>query len=593
MEPKLLVTKASKLLLLTLTVMTPLPPLAPSLLPKPLWKTYPKRKGRSWVKGVCSAALFREALERLCPRADQNPSCRPSQARGELAAASRPPSSPLGWRWRRRGEVGRGGVRGSYLWLQSQPVACIPPTRNATWEPASPLETVWAERRSRRQSAEERYYQKWSVEGARGVFSNFLLVLFLVCELKKEEMSRSQDEPPHELENQFILRLPMEHASTVRKMVHSGSSSMKNKLKIDLFFLRVHWEDVNLNFFYFSSADTRRAVVEVDNVSLAAKLVDLPCVIGSLKTLDRKTFYKTADVSQMLVCTAGAALHSSSEEPVTSTDLKAIRKTEKQRQKKYTWKHGITPPLKNVRRRRFRKTTKKLPDFKQIEEMDLSEEKAIPAKHRVLNDITGIPSFPSLVQHIESPDVEKEVKRLLCSDAEAVSARWEVIADGDTKEIECQGSIPSYAIASGMSGYKQGPTLPEYYVLQEMRNDSSNNTEDDEEEEDYNEEEEEDYYDEDMERELQARFIEYGQYEAKEGTSSMVMEIQKHTQYTEKKLNEIQRRAQRQEELIRKVENLTLKNHLQSVLEQLKLQEEEKTEQLNYLQEKLNYFLKK
>ncbi|XP_043752324.1 transcription initiation factor TFIID subunit 7-like isoform X2 [Cervus elaphus] len=367
---------------------------------------------------------------------------------------------------------------------------------------------------------------------------------------QEKEMSRSQDEPPHELENQFILRLPMEHASTVRKMVHSGSSSMKNKLKIDLF------------------SDTRRAVVEVDNVSLAAKLVDLPCVIGSLKTLDRKTFYKTADVSQMLVCTAGAALHSSSEEPVTSTDLKAIRKTEKQRQKKYTWKHGITPPLKNVRRRRFRKTTKKLPDFKQIEEMDLSE-------------------------HIESPDVEKEVKRLLCSDAEAVSARWEVIADGDTKEIECQGSIPSYAIASGMSGYKQGPTLPEYYVLQEMRNDSSNNTEDDEEEEDYNEEEEEDYYDEDMERELQARFIEYGQYEAKEGTSSMVMEIQKHTQYTEKKLNEIQRRAQRQEELIRKVENLTLKNHLQSVLEQLKLQEEEKTEQLNYLQEKLNYFLKK
>lgn len=63
--------------------------------------------------------------------------------------------------------------------------------------------------------------------------------------------------------------------------------------------LRVHWEDVNLNFFYFSLADARRAVVEVDNVSLAAKLVDLPCVIGSLKTLDKKSFYKTADVSQV------------------------------------------------------------------------------------------------------------------------------------------------------------------------------------------------------------------------------------------------------------------------------------------------------
>ncbi|XP_061265204.1 transcription initiation factor TFIID subunit 7-like isoform X2 [Bos javanicus] len=301
-------------------------------------------------------------------------------------------------------------------------------------------------------------------------------------ELEKKEMSSSQDEPPHELENQFILRLPMEHASTVRKMVHSGSSSMKNKLKIDLF------------------SDTRHAVVEVDNVSLAAKLVDLPCVIGSLKTLDRKSFYKTADVSQMLVCTADADVQPSPEEPVTSTDPKAIRKAEKQRKKKYTWKHGITPPLRNVRKRKFRKTIKKVADFKQIEEMDLPV-------------------------HIESPEVEKEVKRLLCSDAEAVNARWEVIAEDETKEIESQGSIPGYAIASGMSDYKQRHTLPEYYVLQEMRNDSSNNTEEDdkdeEEEEDYDDEEEEDYYDEDMERELQTRFTEYDQYEAKEGTSSM------------------------------------------------------------------------
>uniref|UniRef100_A0A452ENH2 TATA-box binding protein associated factor 7 like n=1 Tax=Capra hircus TaxID=9925 RepID=A0A452ENH2_CAPHI len=300
----------------------------------------------------------------------------------------------------------------------------------------------------------------------------------------------------------------------------------------------------------------------------------------------------------MLVCTADAEVPSSPEEPITSTDPKAIRKAEKRRKKKYTWKHGITPPLKNVRKRRFRKTTKKVTDIKQIEEIELPEEKAIPAEHRVLSDI-GIPSFPTVAQHIESPDVEKEVKRLLCSDAEAINARWEVIAEDETKEIESQGSIPSYAIASGMSDYKQGHILPEYYMLQEMRNDSSNNTEEDdkeeeeEEEEDYYDEEEEDYYDEDIERELKAGFTEYDQCEAKEGTSSMVMDIQKYTQYTEKKLHEIQRKAQRQKELISKVENLTLKNHLQSVLEQLKLQEEEKTEQLIYLQEKLNYFLKK
>lgn len=54
-----------------------------------------------------------------------------------------------------------------------------------------------------------------------------------------------------------------------------------------------------------------------------------------------------------------------------------------------------------------------------------------------------------------------------------------------------------------------------------MHNDSSNNTERDEEEDCDDEEEEEGYYDKHMERELQARFIEYGHYEAKEGNSSM------------------------------------------------------------------------
>lgn len=45
----------------------------------------------------------------------------------------------------------------------------------------------------------------------------------------------------------------------------------------------------------------------MDRVPLAAKLVDLPCIIESLKTIDKKTFYKTADICQvgavLLSCT--------------------------------------------------------------------------------------------------------------------------------------------------------------------------------------------------------------------------------------------------------------------------------------------------
>ncbi|XP_039729934.1 transcription initiation factor TFIID subunit 7-like [Pteropus medius] len=378
------------------------------------------------------------------------------------------------------------------------------------------------------------------------------------------EMSKSQHEPPYELENQFILRLPPEHASTVREMVHSGSAAIKDKLKINL------------------SPDGRHAVVEVEDVSLNAKLVDLPCVIGSLKTIDNKTFYKTADISQMLVCTTDGDLRSSPEEQVTSTDIKVIGENEKERQKKYVWKHGITPPLKNVRKKRFRKTTKKEVDFNQVEEVSFTE-------------------------YIDSPDVEKEVKRLLCSDAEAVSARWEVIAEGESKEIESHGSIPD------ASGYKQGHSSSvEYDMFREKLSDSSSSDDededdddesddddgddDDEEEEDDTDdedEEEEDYYEENLQRELQAKLIGSAQYEAKEGASSIVMEIQKQIHYLEKKLREVQCRAQRQKELIMKVENLTLKTHLYSVLEQLKLEEKQKNEQIISLQEKLKYFLKK
>nr|KAF6360763.1 TATA-box binding protein associated factor 7 like [Myotis myotis] len=411
----------------------------------------------------------------------------------------------------------------------------------------------------------------------------------------RQEMSKHQHEAPYEIENQFIWRLPPEHAATVREIIQSGSVAMKDKLKIDL------------------SSDGRHAAVEVKDVSLTAKVVDLPCVIGSLKTLDNKMFYKTADISQMLVCTADGDLHSSPEEAVTSTDLKVIKKKEKERQKKYAWKHGITPPLKNVRKKRFRKTRRKLVDFKQVKEVSFTE-------------------------CTDSPDPEKEVKRLLRSDAEAVSVRWEVIAEGETKEIESKGSVPSFEMSPGTSGYKRGDSSPEYHMLRRILNDSSNSSDDeeeknkyqdedeDEDEEEEEEEEEDDdddddddeefyyddeneeaeqYYEENMERELQAKLIEFGQCKTKEGISLIVVEIRKHIHYMEKKIQEIQCRAQRQKNLIKKVENLTLKihnalftqfvfqNHLYSVLEQLELQKKQKNEQIISLQEKLKFFLEK
>ncbi|XP_021506933.1 transcription initiation factor TFIID subunit 7 [Meriones unguiculatus] len=341
-------------------------------------------------------------------------------------------------------------------------------------------------------------------------------------------MSKSKDDAPHELESQFIIRFPPEYAATVRRAVQSGHVNLKDRLTIEL------------------HPDGRHGIVRVDRVPLASKLVDLPCVMESLKTIDKKTFYKTADICQMLVSTVDGDLYPPVEEPVATADPKASKKKDKDKEKKFVWNHGITLPLKNVRKRRFRKTAKK--------------------------------------KYIESPDVEKEVKRLLSTDAEAVSTRWEIIAEDETKETENQGLDIS---SPGMSGRRQGHDSLEHDELREIFNDLSSSSED---EEDVNIIDTE----EDLERQLQDKLNESDeQPQENKGTNQLVMGIQKQIDNMKGKLQETQDRAKRQEDLIMKVENLALKNRFQAVLDELKQKEDREKEQLSSLQEELESLLEK
>ncbi|KAJ8933038.1 hypothetical protein NQ314_014278 [Rhamnusium bicolor] len=111
----------------------------------------------------------------------------------------------------------------------------------------------------------------------------------------------------------------------------------------------------------------RHGEVRIDHWLMTAKVVDLPTIVESLKTIDGKGFYKTADICQMLIC--------KEDDDQTITDEDSPQKKKKDKvEKKYLWPHGITPPTKNVRKRRFRKTLKK--------------------------------------KYVEAPEIEKEVKRL-------------------------------------------------------------------------------------------------------------------------------------------------------------------------------------
>nr|KAG5686542.1 hypothetical protein BaRGS_001543 [Batillaria attramentaria] len=168
----------------------------------------------------------------------------------------------------------------------------------------------------------------------------------------------------------------------LRQDVQSGSITLKDKLSIEL------------------DPDMRHGHVRYDNYIFNAKLMDMPCIIESLKTVDKKTFYKTADISQMLVC--------STDEDVNVEETESPKKKDKDR--RYLCNQGITPPLKNVRKRRFRKTLKK--------------------------------------KYMDQPELEKEVRRLFRYDAEAIDVKWEVLAE-DEKPLSDADQTSGHVEASG------------------------------------------------------------------------------------------------------------------------------------------------
>ncbi|KRX25796.1 Innexin unc-9 [Trichinella nelsoni] len=166
---------------------------------------------------------------------------------------------------------------------------------------------------------------------------------------------KEEDQPP-EIESDFILRLPSEEAEQLNKLLEEDNVEKQLKIFVDV--------------------DTHTAEIKLCDKKLKGRLVDLPCVVELQKTLDKKNFYKVTDVSQMVIC------EKSDDESKQRNSLNDDKKCEK----RFQWPHGITPPMKNVRRRRFRKTLRK--------------------------------------KYMDAPEIERELKILLRSDLECASVKY-------------------------------------------------------------------------------------------------------------------------------------------------------------------------
>uniref|UniRef100_A0A8R7PU31 TAFII55 protein conserved region domain-containing protein n=1 Tax=Triticum urartu TaxID=4572 RepID=A0A8R7PU31_TRIUA len=164
------------------------------------------------------------------------------------------------------------------------------------------------------------------------------------------------------MDEQFILRVPPSVAEQIERLMNesaAGSSSNPDDASLDLSF----------------SEDGRSGTFMIGNQRFPASLLDLPTVVESYKTYDDSFLVKTADIGQvkvkiyvyiLLICRPHN--HFKLEQMIM------VREEDDPAPEGVEYKHGLTPPMRDARRRRFRR------------EPDLSAELV----HRVEKDLISI-----------------------------------------------------------------------------------------------------------------------------------------------------------------------------------------------------------
>ncbi|XP_019416674.1 PREDICTED: transcription initiation factor TFIID subunit 7 isoform X1 [Lupinus angustifolius] len=142
------------------------------------------------------------------------------------------------------------------------------------------------------------------------------------------------------MEEQFILRVPPSVAERIEHLLNNNnnnsdapSSSSEDNKSLDLSF----------------SEDGRSGSFLIGNERFAASLLDLPCVVESFKTYDDSSLIKTADIAQMIM----------------------VRESGDPAPDVIEYRHGLTPPMRDARKRRFRREPDLNPELVSRVEKDL------------------------------------------------------------------------------------------------------------------------------------------------------------------------------------------------------------------------------
>lgn len=183
----------------------------------------------------------------------------------------------------------------------------------------------------------------------------------------------------------FVLRmLPGEDCDYIRDAITNGSVGVS---------LLQKGADIRLRFL---DVNGRRGILIVRGKQYAFTVVDLPTITEGMKSWDKKNFIKSVDISQMCLVLGRCTNDDEARNYPLPPDVNP---------KNYQYAHGLTAPMRNVRKRRFERTTRTR-----------------------LDDIEA---------------VERKVNSLLEADAKATNVTWEIL-DRDPRQDEEEYSEEEY-----------------------------------------------------------------------------------------------------------------------------------------------------
>uniref|UniRef100_M1AJN0 TAF7 (TBP-ASSOCIATED FACTOR 7) n=1 Tax=Solanum tuberosum TaxID=4113 RepID=M1AJN0_SOLTU len=116
------------------------------------------------------------------------------------------------------------------------------------------------------------------------------------------------------MDEQFILRVPPSVAERINRLLSENPSS-EDKLYLSF------------------SEDGKTGSFVIGDEHFPASLLNLPCIVESYKTYDDNVLIKSADIGQMIMVREEG-------DPVPDV---------------VEYRHGLTPPMRDARRRRFRR----------------------------------------------------------------------------------------------------------------------------------------------------------------------------------------------------------------------------------------------